>query len=384
MLDAAGRLDGRLDDRDAPDRAALRRCLDDLAEPRVLGAVVEELLADDVGAARLRLLGEALVEVAPGGRREAIARLLAALGTERFDVLAAEQQLRLAHAADPDDGPVIDHLGWYAADRGDAPRAVALWEELEPTPGLLAELEVVAAYAERTGGPVPGRNDPCWCGSGRKFKQCHLGRPRLVPLPERVPWLLAKAGSFVQRRQGEERADVMALTTARALDPDDEDSVEEAFSDPVVTDLALAEMGWFDRFVDERGPLLPADERALADEWRRCGRTVVEVVAARPGSGLTVRDLRSGELVELRERRFSRHAADGSAWMLRIVPDGESHQIVGGVVPVRPGTEAAVLELLGRGDAVEIAAHVRATHRPARPSAETPSGPARESPGSVD
>ena len=21
-----------------------------------------------------------------------------------------------------------------------------------------------------------GRNEPCWCGSGRKFKQCH-GRP---------------------------------------------------------------------------------------------------------------------------------------------------------------------------------------------------------------
>ncbi|NTU81333.1 MAG: hypothetical protein HGA45_18475 [Chloroflexales bacterium] len=20
----------------------------------------------------------------------------------------------------------------------------------------------------------PGRNDPCWCGSGRKYKQCHL------------------------------------------------------------------------------------------------------------------------------------------------------------------------------------------------------------------
>jgi uncharacterized protein YecA (UPF0149 family) len=19
----------------------------------------------------------------------------------------------------------------------------------------------------------PGRNDPCWCGSGTKFKQCH-------------------------------------------------------------------------------------------------------------------------------------------------------------------------------------------------------------------
>ena len=20
----------------------------------------------------------------------------------------------------------------------------------------------------------PGRNDPCWCGSGRKYKKCHL------------------------------------------------------------------------------------------------------------------------------------------------------------------------------------------------------------------
>ena len=21
---------------------------------------------------------------------------------------------------------------------------------------------------------MPGRNDPCWCGSGRKYKKCHL------------------------------------------------------------------------------------------------------------------------------------------------------------------------------------------------------------------
>ncbi len=24
------------------------------------------------------------------------------------------------------------------------------------------------------GGKPPGRNDPCWCGSGKKYKQCHL------------------------------------------------------------------------------------------------------------------------------------------------------------------------------------------------------------------
>ncbi|HIG53357.1 MAG TPA: hypothetical protein EYG11_12075 [Candidatus Latescibacteria bacterium] len=24
----------------------------------------------------------------------------------------------------------------------------------------------------------PGRNDPCWCGSGKKYKKCHLDADR--------------------------------------------------------------------------------------------------------------------------------------------------------------------------------------------------------------
>ncbi|WNG21765.1 hypothetical protein F0U63_02190 [Cystobacter fuscus] len=26
--------------------------------------------------------------------------------------------------------------------------------------------------------PRPGRNEPCWCGSGVKYKKCHLGEDR--------------------------------------------------------------------------------------------------------------------------------------------------------------------------------------------------------------
>ena len=29
----------------------------------------------------------------------------------------------------------------------------------------------------------PGRNDKCWCGSGKKFKRCHLDKDRETPLP---------------------------------------------------------------------------------------------------------------------------------------------------------------------------------------------------------
>jgi len=28
---------------------------------------------------------------------------------------------------------------------------------------------------------IPGRNDPCWCGSGKKYKYCHLNRENLEP-----------------------------------------------------------------------------------------------------------------------------------------------------------------------------------------------------------
>jgi methionyl aminopeptidase len=40
-----------------------------------------------------------------------------------------------------------------------------------------------------TPGPPPGRNDPCWCGSGKKYKKCHLGRDRVAkgPVPAAAP-----------------------------------------------------------------------------------------------------------------------------------------------------------------------------------------------------
>jgi hypothetical protein len=33
--------------------------------------------------------------------------------------------------------------------------------------------------------PVMGRNDRCWCGSGKKYKACHLGSDDRKRLAER-------------------------------------------------------------------------------------------------------------------------------------------------------------------------------------------------------
>jgi preprotein translocase subunit SecA len=37
----------------------------------------------------------------------------------------------------------------------------------------LAQAEVGEGVLMRAAGPKVGRNDPCPCGSGKKFKQCH-------------------------------------------------------------------------------------------------------------------------------------------------------------------------------------------------------------------
>ena len=48
-------------------------------------------------------------------------------------------------------------------------------------------------------GRDPGRNDPCWCGSGLKYKKCHLGRADAKPLP--VEAITAEAGRFFRTKQ---------------------------------------------------------------------------------------------------------------------------------------------------------------------------------------
>lgn len=64
-----------------------------------------------------------------------------------------------------------------------------------------------------------------------------------------------------------------------------EGSVEEALEDPLVVDVVLHELGWFHRFLAERGPLLPEDEQLVAAAWALVDRTVYEVEEVRPGLG---------------------------------------------------------------------------------------------------
>ncbi|MGH3977675.1 MAG: YecA family protein [Pseudonocardiaceae bacterium] len=355
-----------LDD-DVLDAAAAREVLAGLYEPDVLDVVPDELLGvhdDPELLARTGALADRLLAVASRPREQAAAHWLAALVAERRrEVREAESHVRMAVHADPGWGPALDRLAWYESDRGDAAAALTRWRQCGLTAEDSDDVRTVAPFAADPG-PKLGRNQPCWCGSGRKFKVCHLGRPALASLPDRVGWLCRKATGYLERRGGAAALVTIEHVTARAVDPEDPESLQEACRDPLVIDVVLHEDGWFEEFLSDRGALLPEDEVMLARTWTLVARTVYEVLEVSTGRGLTLRDLRTGDRIEVRERSFSRQARPGTLVCGRAVPDGESHQFVGGLFGVAPGSERELLDLLDEGDGMALLEYVAELHRP--------------------
>ncbi len=333
---------------DVDDPTALRAALDILEDPRILVAVVDELLGFDDDPDRMRdlvALAQRLTTVAGRGLRGAVAAAVAALAAERDGrPLDAESHLRRAARLDEGWDFVEERLAWYESDRGDAAAALRRWSDLGAAaddPDLAVLRPFVTAPREL------GRNEPCWCGSGRKFKQCHRGQVERAPLPERVGWLTHKAQAYLTRRSGLAPA-LAPYLVARYPD------LDTATVDPLVLDVALVEGGLFARFLAERGPLLPEDERLLAEAWTLVERTVYEVTAVDTGRGVSVRDLRTGDRIDVRDPALGNRASVGELLCARAVPDGAGHQFVGARLPVDPGTERPVMELLDERDGVGL------------------------------
>ena len=309
-----------------------------LTDPRVAIAVASTFRLS--GADVLLGLADELLVQAGHAVRPALHWLRAQAYEGAGDVLAAEEALRAAERLDPDWPLTLLDLARYASDRGDAVRALGLLRRADPYED--AELEELLEDFRPVAGPVVGRNDPCWCGSGRKFKQCHLHRAAERPLSDRARWLWHKARRHLEDGGWPYQVDdVLAERTAYAEDDD------KAFADdPLVTDAVLFEGGAFAEFLAVRGDLLPADERLLAEQWLLVDRSVFEVDEVRRGKGVTLRDVRTGDRHDVAERTGSTTLRPGQLICARVVPAGDTTQILGGIEPVRPRDRDELLELL--------------------------------------
>jgi tetratricopeptide (TPR) repeat protein len=253
----------------------------------------------------------------------------------------AERHYERALSVDPNWDEALEALARFASDRGDAVRAIGLLDRVEggyrePMYDLLQSFLPVDR-------PDLGRNDRCWCGSGRKYKACHLGKAE-HPLEQRAGWLYQKAASFAQGIEW--RPLLISLAQIRSAHDDDPFALYHALDDPLIADVVMFECGTFVRFVADRGDLLPADELLLAQQWLLAERSVHEVEVVRPGEGLTLRDVRTGDRLEVTERTASTQLRPGDFFCARVVPAGSTMQIFGGIEPIAPGQRGRLIELL--------------------------------------
>ncbi|MGH3856732.1 MAG: SEC-C metal-binding domain-containing protein [Pseudonocardiaceae bacterium] len=358
----AEKLDEQLTERDSVaatlatfTASAVKAIVPFLAEPAVAEAVLAETIGTGSdGAAALGLLAETLEPQAPRDARPALLWLRGKAHEALADLTQAEAAYHAAESVDPQWPLALFDLARYASDRGDAARGLALLRRAGTSPDdpLVQLLDRFQAGPRRD----LGRNQPCWCGSGRKYKKCHLDHEQL-PLDERADWLYQKAGMFLL--DGPWCREMIEAAEARAQFAEDEalHAILGALGDPLVTDAVLFEGGAFAEFLATRGELLPEDERLLAARWLRIDRSVHEIEEVHRGVGFTLRDVRTGDVHQVRERTASQTVKTGQLVCARVVPAGDTAQIFGGIEPVALHERDKLITLLdSEPDSLELVA----------------------------
>ena len=319
-------------------------CLGHLVEPPMAYAIAEEMLGSDPVRTGTGLVAAAdsLLAKADRPARGAL-HWLRARGFEYLgDIASAEEQLRAADRLDPDFYPAALDLARLANDRGDAAAGLALLSRVpeELSPFLRSVLEENRPQPAR----MMPRNEPCWCGSGRKFKACHLRQPQTASTAARTRWLYAKG--IVYALESAWAPLVEILTDIRTADITSEELAHEVANDGLVLDVALFEGGVFAEYLETRGHLLPTDELLLAQQWLLTERSAYEVTEVEPGVSVTLRDLRTGDVIDAADSVASQTLRPGHLVCCHLLPRPDGDHAIYSIDPIRLHERSELMELL--------------------------------------
>ena len=129
----------------------------------------------------------------------------------------------------------------------------------------------------------PGRNDPCPCGSGRKYKRCCLGHEAehdafAAAIEAHALPLLSQLAKFAENAMR-----VPLETVARADFPFWRTPLDDAMAarvvDHLMFDVRLERYGRtaIDQFLLERSHALGAEERSMLESWAQARRRLFRV-----------------------------------------------------------------------------------------------------------
>lgn len=137
-------------------------------------------------------------------------------------------------------------------------------------------------------------------------------------------------------------------------------------TDPLIPDSVLVEGGRMAEWVTERGALLPSDEAMLASQWSLIERSVFEVTEVRHDEGMTIRDVRTGDILDVDERRGTHGMKVGTYILARPLPVGDDTlQFFGGLVIIPDPALHSFIDLLdSRPSPVQLLSLVARTEAP--------------------
>ena len=311
-----------------------------LDDPIVCEVMVAHHVERGTPPAELATFAETIVAHLPAGEGAGprwLAGRALALGREPQRAMVAFEDA----VATGDEHPLaLIALAGFRSDAGDAPGAVSLLrkagiepeadeEEVAEARDAFELLKEVWGFSQlRPRAPV-GRNDPCPCGSGRKYKACHLGQER-HDLADRGAWLYAKARRYVKQHDP-------ALIDALAVAVYDASGSQAALADlldsSLVADIALREGEIDISFAADRDALLPDDETVLAARWQHIERSLFEVEQVGKTS-LRMRDLRAGEQITVTHMTPHAETRVGDLMLGRPLPLGDTWRVFSGLVKV--------------------------------------------------
>ncbi len=213
--------------------------------------------------------------------------------------------------------------------------------------------EEFAVNAPGNRAPVVGRNQPCPCGSGRKYKQCCLrrgetargpaappdGEDSPAPIHELDRKLASTLDRFARDRFG---PGWMAAAAGAFRDPS---AVDQLLPQWAIYHEPVAKKPVVEWFLDERADRLQGEALSWLHAQRAAWLSVWEVTAVEPGRSLTLSDLLTGENRIVRETSASGLLAPRDAILARVV-DHEGATVLCGVhpSPMPPLAAAAVVE----------------------------------------
>ena len=197
----------------------------------------------------------------------------------------------------------------------------------------------------------PSRNDPCPCGSGRKFKKCCGAPAAAAPVSPAQPWhdlddrLTKDLSAFGRRRFGDAWAHMLADY------PVDEETMEQV---PEHVNLLIqwaCEEKKFEgqpaagHYLDARGRNLPAGDRAWLEAQQLAWLSIWEVADLQQDAWIDLVDLLTGERRRVIEIGASRSLHKGLALLARVVDHAGMSMLCGSHPnPLPPDASRRVLD----------------------------------------